>query len=288
MSIRRPRIPARLALGLCLLFVCSGVYQAVTTIVDSNTGTLLMVDVISDPENPTLQGVRLSEQPPGGSLVSETIPATFDPYADIDPSLTLGPESAVVVVWSRHDGSDFELALARRTPGMGWHSFSLLTENLLSDVQPRVKVDAGDIAHVLWWGHDAGGPVLLQSFDSINGEPMGPVHRPFEPPAGPKRLTPTYDADAGGLDDPGVPTKSNTKATAYPCFENPAAVPDHGVLMSCGRPAAWQVSACQLVVGVYDTATDSWAQTVVDLSNVGLSSTTPEAIAQGIADYRCH
>lgn len=286
MSMRHLNFPARLALGLCLLFLFSGVYLAVTTIVDTNTGNLLMVDVVYDPENPALQGVRLSEQPPGGSVVSETIPSTWDPYADNDPSLTMGPGSTVVVVWSRHDGADFELALARRTPSTGWEPVNLLTQNQLADTQPRIAVDDSELAHVLWWGNDAGGPVYLQSFDSINGEPMGPKHKPFDRPSG-RRLTPTYDADAGGLDDPGIPTKTHT-ASAYPCADNPAAVPDHGVLLSCGRPAAWQVSACQLLVGVYDTSTTSWSQTVVDLSNVGLSSTTPAAIAQGIADYKCH
>lgn len=289
MSMRRVNTPARLALGLSLLLLFSGVYQAVTTIVDESTGNILMVDVVSDPENPALQGVRLSELPPGGSVTSETIPNTYDPYADTDPALAMGPDSDVVVVWSRHDGTDFELALARRTPTLGWEPVNLLTDNLQADTQPRIAVDVDDAAHILWWGNGDGGPVYLQSFDPATGGPLGSRQKPFEPPtSGGKRLTVTYDGNAGGLDDPGIPTKSTYKASAYPCSENPAAVPDHGVILSCGRPAAWQVSACQMLLGVYDPATSTWGQTAVDLTNMNLASTTPSTLAQGIADSKCH
>jgi len=287
MSKRRLNVTALLAVGLCVLFQVSGVFEAVTTIVDPDSGDLLTVDVITDPIDPGVQGVRLRTQPPGGSTVSETIPSSYDQIVDSDPAIGVGPDSDVVVVWSRHDGCDFELALARRIPSYGWEPLSLLTENGQADTQPRVVVDGNDHAHVMWWGNDLGGPVYLQSFDPVTGDPIGPRHRPLDPPSG-RRITPTYDPDAGGLDDPGIPTKNGFKATANPCLANPAAVPDHGVMMSCGRPASWQVSSCQLTVGVYDTATSQWGQTVVDLSNVGLASTSAQSIAQGIADYRCH
>jgi hypothetical protein len=284
MSKRRLNVPAILMVGFCLLFQMSGVFQAVTTIIDPDSGELLTVDVITDPIDPVVQGVRLRTQPPGGTTTSETIPSTYDPYLDNDPVIGKGPDSDIVVVWSRHDGSDFELALARRLPTYGWEHLSLLTQNALADTQPRVIVDGTDTAHVMWWGNDLGGPVYLQAFDPVSGEPIGPRHRPLDPPGG--RLTPTYDPYAGGLDDPGIPTKGGYKATANPCLANPAAAPDHGVLMSCGRPVAWQVTGCQLTVGTYSTSTSQWGQTVVDLSNVG--TTSAQSIAQSIGDYKCH
>jgi len=59
-------------------------------------------------------------------------------------------------------------------------------------------------------------------------------------------------------------------------------------VMACGRPAAYQLSSCQLVVGVYDNIRGSWGQTVSDLSWRNLTGTSPRAIAQGIANARCN
>ncbi|MGH9869268.1 MAG: hypothetical protein ACREAA_14030 [Candidatus Polarisedimenticolia bacterium] len=290
MKTHRFSTPRGIALWLGLLLLATGVFEAVTTIVDPDTGHLLTVDVISDPVNPALQGVRLSEQPPGGSPIYQTIPSTYDPIIDSNPVLAKSPSTDLVVVWSRRDGDDFELALSRRTAGLEWEPLTLLTDNYFADTNPRVVMGLNSDVHILWWANDAGGPVQLQSFDP-SGLPLGPPQRPFEPPAGstpPARRGPveTIDVDAGGLDDPGIP-KGFSRASAYPCLANPAAVPDHGIVTACGDPAAWQLTSCQLVVGVR-SSTGTWSQTMIDLSNLGSTASDPRLLAQVIADQACN
>jgi len=292
MKTHRFSTPRGIALWLCLLLLATGVFEAVTTIVDPDTGNLLTVDVVSDPVDPSLQGVRLREQPPGGSPIYQTIPSTFDPIIDSDPVLAKGPSTDLVVVWSRRDGGDYELALARRTvSALEWEPLELLTDNLLADTNPRVLMGIEDNVQVLWWANDAGGPVQLQSFHPVTGLPLGPAERPFEPPPAPtptrRGLIPSLHSDAGGLDDPGIP-KSYQKASAYPCLGNPSAIPDHGLLTACGSTAAWQVTSCQLVVGVRNPSTGTWGQTLVDLTNIGSGASDPRSLAQGIAEQGCN
>ncbi|HKY31933.1 MAG TPA: hypothetical protein VJV23_05305 [Candidatus Polarisedimenticolia bacterium] len=285
MNTHRSNAPAGVAIAISLLLLATGVFEAVSPVVDPASGSRFTVDIVYDPANPSVQGVRLVEETTAGQLLTDTIPSSYDTVMDLGPAVALSPDGQAVVVWSRHDGSDFELAITRRHAS-GWVLHGTLTSNTTSDVEPRLLVDYTQTAHVLWWGSGLGGPVYLQSFDPSSGAVRSLRQQPFEP-AG-KRLTPYFDPDAGGIDDPGIPTKNaNNKASAYPCPSNPAAAPEHGVVMACGRAAAWQLSACQLVVGVQDPFTSAWSQTVVDLSSANLTGISPQQIAQQTADWVC-
>lgn len=285
---RRFNFLLRVALAL-LLGASVGLFEAATTVVDPATGRVLMVEVISDPVNPAIQGIRYRERWPQGQTTAEDLADTMDEILDQSPSLSMNPAGGVVVVWSRHDGSDFEISLARREGG-SWSGIRTLTSNTTFDTNPQVLVSSPDVAHIAWWGNGAGGPFYLQSFNVLTGAPVSPRYEPINV----RRLRPRVVSgdtnwDAGGMDEPGIPTTSGSyTASALACSSNPAAAPEHGVVMACGMAGAYQLSSCELVVGVRNVSTGAWQQTVANLSTANLQSTSVREIVQSIADYNCN
>ena len=289
---------AAVMIGLItMVSLFTGVLEAGTTVVDPTTGYLLIVDVFIDPVDQSVQGIRFRERSPQlVTTTEELIPNTYDSVLDESPAIALNPAGGVVVVWSRDDGSDFELLLSKRAND-AWSPNHVLTFNSSFDTEPRVLVDSAEVAHVVWWGDGEGGPVHLRSYDVFNGSPIGPLHNPLESamPRPRRFLDPSGPGDPidpmgqGGVDEPGGPATSGPiTASANPCASNPAAGPEHGVVLSCGQPAAYQVSDCQLVVGVLGTSTNDWHQTMADLSTANLSTTSVREIVQSIADYQCN
>jgi len=281
-------VPATAAIGVGLFLLLTGVFVAGPTVVDPTSGCIMAVDVATDPLDPYVQGVRLRSQTTSGQVSYEFVPSTYDPVVDAEPTIAVHPYGGIVVVWSRDDGADFELAMASRSINGVWSPEIMLTSNSKPDTQARVLVDNYDQAHVLWWGDGVGGPVYLRSFGAGTGQPIGTAQRPFEPqnPRDGRRSldSGTYD-QIGGMDDPAAPT---SKASAVACSANPAAAPDHGVVMACGRPAAYQVTDCRLVLGLQDPSTGAWSQSLTDLSTVSLSGISPRDIAQSLADHSCN
>lgn len=282
MSWRRLISPARVTVVIGLLVLVTGFLEAGDIVIDPATGNVLTVESVYDPYDPLTQSIRLVSRSSSGQISTETIPSSFDQYADVDPVIALDPLGGVVVAWSRFDGSDFELAMVRRYPFGGWENHVILTLNTAQDVKPRMLVDQTGRAHILWWGNGAGGPVFLQSFDVFSKQPATGRHRPLEPP--PKRAS--RMVSAGGQEDPGLPTLTGA-ASALPCDRNPSAAPNHGVVMSCGRPAAYQLSGCQLVVGTEDGPDGTWFQTLTSLEYMNLTNTSVREIVQTLADARC-
>ncbi|HEY3175908.1 MAG TPA: hypothetical protein VGK94_09160 [Candidatus Polarisedimenticolia bacterium] len=272
------------AIALVVLALVTGASEAGPSVV-TRDGHLLTVEVESDPYSPTTQGLVVFDQSTAGTT-TVTIPSTWDPVIDQGPQMTLNPyDGEPVVVWSRQQGGDFELAMMRRMPGGDWAPFNILTGNTTNDIEPRSIVDLSEMAHIVWWPSGAGGPVFLQGFDVHNGGNNGPPQRPFEPPK--RKLSSSSSGDSiGGAEDPG--TIGGSKASASPCLANPSAAPDHGVVLGCGRPAAYQLSNCILVVGVYDTTTSTWTQTWTDLSSAPLDGTSIREIVQTQVDARCY
>ncbi|HET6373055.1 MAG TPA: hypothetical protein VFG76_07100 [Candidatus Polarisedimenticolia bacterium] len=272
------------AASLAFLLLSVSPSFAVLPLVDRR-GHLLSVE-------DSIEGIVLVDEAPDGTTTSETVSTTYDATLDIGPSIGLDDyDGEPVVVWSRLVG-DYELAMAKRYPGGGWSPIDILTSNSTSDVEARVAVDPMSFAQVLWWPQGAGGPVYLQGFDTLNGHAAGQPARPFESPSNKKLSSNTIGGTSGtgGSDDPGIINHSATnakKASAYPCQTNPLAAPDHGVLFSCGRAAAFQVTSCILIVGTLDESSGSWSQITTDLSTVPLANTTVKAIAQSLADSRC-
>jgi len=293
--MRRNRFtaPAKAALAIALLVFFAGMLKAATTVIDPVSGDLLTVALFVDGSDPSLQGVRLLVQRSGGQTDTETIPSTYDENVDQEPVIALKPSGGVVVVWSRKEGSNFDLAMARRGIGGGWTWHDILTTSPKDDEQPRLLVDSLDQAHILWWGDGVGGPVYLQTFDIPSGQAVGPKSTPFDDGQhsgkGKKLFSTSSDPDsAGGMDDPGVVTATVSVASAEECVENPAAAPDHGLVMSCGNPAPFQLTRCQLVVATYNNSLGGWDNSVANLSNVSLSNTSVREIVQSLADARCN
>ncbi len=285
------RVSAVAIAATVLITLCSGFFQAATTVVDQR-GHLLTIEVIANPSKPSVQGLRLVDRAPTGETTTEILLFTYDAVLDTGPNIAIDPvDGEPVVVWSRHDGTDVDLAMARRVPGgRGWGPIDQLTANTSTDIEPRLIVAPDGAAHIVWWPQGLGGDVLLQSFDIFTGQPRGTPQKPLEHPPG--SSPPIIQNVGGGYnesspgDDPGVP-RGSSKASAGPCLMNPAAAPDHGALMSCGRPAGWQLSSCQLVVGTLDAETQTWRQVYADLRRVSLANTSVRNIAQTMADSRC-
>jgi len=286
--MKRPRFikSSSMAIAAAILLL-PGVYQASMKVLDPN-GHFLSVEVATDPGNPSIQGLVLIDEGPSGTTTTP-VQSTYDTVLDSGPTIALDPyDGQPVLVWSRLIGADFELAMVRRTSG-GWGPIDILTANGTQDISPRFLVDSVGRAHVLWYPSGIGGPVFLQGFYTNNGHAVGPAAKPLEPAATRTvRSGTSGGSDVGGGDDPGLIGGLTSWASEEPCVANPAAAADHGVLMACGRPAAYQISSCQLVVGVYDSVRYAWIQTVTDLSWRNMAATSGRQIAQGIANSRCN
>ena len=266
----------------------SGLIEAATSALTVD-GHLLTVDIKVDRYNPSIQGLVLSDQSLSGTS-TETLTATWDPIIDQGPHIAMNPvESQPLLVWSRHDGNDFELAMVLKRPGGYWEPFNILTSNTTQDVEPRAIVDENEDAHITWWPSGAGGSVYLRSFDVRNGRALGQAQKPFEGSGSKTKLntSTTGGSSVGGGEDPGTIGGLNVRAGADPCPANPSANPDHGVVLGCGRPAAYQLSACKLLIGIYDPAASTWGLTVVDVSNVSMSTTSVREMVQSLVDSRC-
>src|SRR2546425_2789567 len=251
--VTRPRLitATTMAITFFVLMLVTGAPFAAMRVVDGD-GHWLSISVAYDSTNPSVQGLVLTDEAPNGATTAETIYATWDPIVDKDPWLAIDPYNGQpVIFWSRQDGADFEIAMMRHMPA-GWGPLDMLTNNSSSDVAPRAIIDALERAHIVWYPAGIGGPVYLQSFDVHNGQPLGSPAKPLEAPSSkPLLMTGTVDGSAvGGGDDPGLIGGLTTRASESPCTVNPGAAPDHGALIACGRPAAYQLSSCKLVVGV--------------------------------------
>lgn len=288
MKAPRSFTPTMMALTFIASLVLGGAHQAAVTTAH-HAGHKLTVKVASDPVDPSMQGLALVDEGPGGLSTTDIIPSSWDRTLDKEPSIALDPfNGQPVVVWSRQEGVEFEIAMVRRLPG-GWGPIDILTHSGTSNASPRVMVDAAARAHIMWYPTGLGGPVYLQSFDVQNGRPLGPPQRPFQSPSQAKGKNRTTGGDQiGGGDDPGLIGGHSVRASANPCQSNPTAAPEHGVVMACGGPAAYQLSSCRLVVGVYDSATSAWVQSTTDLSRKDPAPTSVRGIAQSIADARCN
>lgn len=276
------------ALVLAVLVFATGAFEAGTSVLLQD-GHILTVEVDEDPYDPAVQGLVILDQSSSGTT-SQPLISTWDPAIDQGPNITLNPyDGQPVLVWSRQVGSDFEIAMTRRLPNGSWASIDILTGNQTNDIEPRSIVDPSEVAHILWWPSGLGGPVLLGSFNVHTGQAVGPLQRPFESGGTGRKLnTSTSGGESvGGGEDPGTIGGLTKQASANPCLLNPAAAPDHGVVLGCGRPAAYQLSDCKLLVAVYDPSAASWGLTSTDLSGISLSGTSVREIVQTQVNVRC-
>lgn len=273
---------------LASLPLISGLPEAATSALTLD-GHVLTVEIIVDQYSPSIQGLVVFDQSLS-SISSETILTTWDSVVDHGPNIAMSPfEGQPVLVWSRQEGTDFELAMMRRRPGGFWEPFQILTNNQSQDVESRVIVDGNENAHIVWWPSGVGGSVFLRTFEIRNGRALGLAQKPFEGSGSKNKLNTsvTGGSSIGGSEDPGTIGGLNVRASADPCPANPAAAPEHGVVLGCGRPAAYQLSACKLLIGIYDATSLSWGLTVVDVTNVSMSQAPTREMVQSLVDSRC-
>ena len=273
---------------LAALPLISGLLEAATSVLTLD-GHLLTVRVTVDPSIPSIQGLVVYDQTPSGTS-AQTILSTLDMVLDQGPNIALNPvEGQPVLVWSRQDGTDFELAMMRRRPGDYWEPFYILTNNQTQDVEPRVIVDENESAHIVWWPSGIGGSVYLRSFNIRNGEALTPAQKPFEKVLLKNKINTSVIAGSslGGSEDPGLIGGISVRASADPCPANPTAIPEHGVVLGCGRPAAYQLSACKLLIGIYDATSSSWDLTIVDVTNIQISRSPARELVQSLVDSKC-
>jgi len=89
-------------------------------------------------------------QKPDGTIEKYIIPQTGDSIGDIEPQLDLNPTTQQpVVVWSRFDGKDFEIAIAS-FDGVRWSQTKILTSNVYDDREPRITAENSNLIHLMW------------------------------------------------------------------------------------------------------------------------------------------
>ncbi len=263
-----------------LLGLRTGPALAASALIDP-AGRLLSIEIATSENDPARQGLVLVEHRLDGTTVRERIEWTFDDVLDTTPVLAIDPrDGQPVVVWSRHEGRDSEIALTRRYADGYWTPVRLLTDDSRQDREPRIAVDSEGGLHVLWLREGRARPsFLLQSFDTDTGSAADDPHRPLEPKprdGRPDASPGTGDDAGGGSDDPGVIGASRH------CFET-----DHGIMLDCGGVVVYQISGCGLEIGTLDQD-GAWQLTRADLGSfAGGGSPSTWQIVRTLAGSAC-
>lgn len=132
-------------------------------------GVLHRVDVESWASSGRLQGTALRHtlQRPDGTTATVLVPGTEDAAVDREPALDADDRSgAVVLVWSRLEGTTLRLWTSRFQSGAWTAAAPLATGTSIPAATPRVRV-GGNLVHVVWWSPgDAGGSLWRTSYDT--------------------------------------------------------------------------------------------------------------------------
>ncbi|MGD8375529.1 MAG: sialidase family protein [Acidobacteriota bacterium] len=141
-TIRFGALAVALACGLVPALAAHSVYTP--------RGDLLIVEEVSrNPEAPSL-ALRWSLHRADGGVERGIVPGTWDRARDVSPSLALDPDSGdAVLVWSRHNGTDFDLVLST-LEGRTWSEPIPLVSGPDHEIQPTVFTAPGEGIHVAW------------------------------------------------------------------------------------------------------------------------------------------
>lgn len=91
-----------------------------------------------------------------------------DVNGDRSPDFIWRLGSRPVVVWALQDGQDFEIA-ASDWDGTSWSGTTLLTNNAVADLDPRLSLDPAGLPIVTWWRDGASGSSVRSSRRSTDG-----------------------------------------------------------------------------------------------------------------------
>jgi hypothetical protein len=162
-------------------------------------GTVHRVDVdVTTSAKGTGTGIRYTRQQPAGGRDSSWVPGTDDIAADKDPVLEIEPSSGrPVLVWSRNEGTGFDLFISRLENG-SWTAPRLLVHATGDDLLPQIRYD-DHYLHAAWRQQDPSGAIALyrSSFDAASWtRTYGPERIPVDdmPPVPPGGSTTTSPA----------------------------------------------------------------------------------------------
>jgi hypothetical protein len=240
MHRRRHRLHHAQALSVALALGAAGLAAAparadVQKITADGTVHRVDVDVTTSAKG-TGTGIRYTRQKPAGGRDTSWVPGTDDIAADRDPVLDIEPSSGrPVLVWSRNEGTGFDLFVSRLENG-AWTAPRLLVHGAGDDLLPQIRYDDRYL-HVAWRQQDPSGSIAFfrSSFDAPS----------WAPTYGPERV-PTDDLS------PVPPSGTTTSGTApamnftYFCGTVPGALPGDP-----SRTVVWGVRDEPLPIGYH-------------------------------------
>lgn len=184
--------------SLAIALACSLLPAIAAHTVLTPRGDLLVVDEVSrGPEGPSL-ALRWTLHRADGEVERGIVPGTWDRARDASPSLALDPDTGdVVLVWSRHNGTDFDLVLST-LEGRTWSGPVPLVSTPDHEIQPTVLTAPGEGIHVAWRYPGDRDAFWYGLFRPATGVAI----------VGPERITPAIfqggPLTEGGGDDPGI------------------------------------------------------------------------------------
>lgn len=148
-----------------------------------SSGDVHRIEVAPAPSGGT--GLWATVQNSKGMATGAWVPGTDDAAIDRDPAIEIDPSTALpVLVWSRNEGSGFDLFFSRYAGG-AWASPRPLVRGAGDEVEPEIHFGVG-VLHVGWRQVDPAGQSTLwrQSFNSGSlALVYGPEKVPLDDPA---------------------------------------------------------------------------------------------------------
>lgn len=201
-----------------------------------------------------------------GRKIEGVIPGTGGPDFDAYPSLFNDTDTgAPVLVWSRHNGMDYDIAFSRFEEG-SWTPPITLVDTTRDEIQPRAYSTSGGEFHLVWnWPGDSGN-FLYGRFSLETGVTV------LEPERIIAQLGPKEDeqwistSPEGGMDDPG--TGHSGGNDNFNCEDGERCPCDYGGQCAGTSPSVEGATVCEsfsLVVGsgrkacLLSRTPDGWA-----------------------------
>ena len=269
MDKNRTRIwTSRLLIALCgvgLLGLAPLLGATQTALTPGNHHLLRVKEVGSHPKHaPTsLEWSLVGDR---GRKIGGVIPGSGGPEFDAYPSLSNDADTgAPILVWSRHNGMDYDVAFTR-FDGESWTAPITLVGTDRDEIQPRAYSTPGGEFHLVWNRPGDGGSFLYGRFRLDSGVSVLEPERVIAQlgPRQGEQWIPTNPE--GGIDDPG--TGNSADDDRFDCEQDEHCPCDYGGLCDSTGPSLEGATVCEsfsLVVGsgrnacILRRTADGWA-----------------------------
>lgn len=186
----------------------------------------------------------------GGREIGGVIPGTDGPEFDAYPSLFNDADTgAPILVWSRHNGVDYDVALTR-FDGESWTTPITLVGTDRDEIQPRAFSTSNGAFHLVWnWPADDGS-FLYGQFRVDSGIPLLESERVLSAEASKLDRKGVSTKPEGGLDDPGSGRSGSDDK--FNCEQDERCPCDFGGQCAGTSPSVEGATVCEslsLVVG---------------------------------------